>query len=117
MSQGDNLIGEFNSVVDCGAHTLAGSRATRAPEKAKKGGIVQLRFCTTCDGVSWGQITRADLAWADFMTENELLSGIYPWGADPGTAKDSKMDSYAAWITESLAQRHGTGCDRRSACD
>ncbi len=90
MSEGDALIGEFSSVVDCGARTLAGSRTIRASEKAENGGIVQLRFCTTCDGVSWGQITRADRAWADFMTENELLSGIYLWGADPGTAKDSK---------------------------
>ena len=117
MSEGDDLIDEFNSEVDCDAHTLAGSRTIRASEKAEKGSIVQLRFCVTCDGVSWCQITRADQAWADFMTENELLSGIYLWGADPSTAKGSKMDSYAAWITESLAQRHGTGCDRRSARD
>ena len=117
MSEGDDLVEEFNSVVDCGAHTPAGSRTIRASERAEKGGIVQPRFCMTCDGVSWGQITRPEQAGADFMTKNELLSGIYLRGADPGTAKDSKMDSYAAWITWSPAQRHCTGCDRRSARD
>ena len=90
MSEGDDLICKFNSAVACGAHTLAGSLTIRSSEKAEKGGIVQLRSCTTCDGVSWGQTTRADQAWADFMTENKLLSGFYPWDADPSTAKDSK---------------------------
>ena len=118
MSEGDDVIDEFNSEVNCDAHTLAGSRTIRASERAEKGSVVQLRFCITCDGISWCQITRADQAWADFMTENELLSGIYLWDADPGTAKDKKKtDSYAAWITESLAQRHGIGCDRWSARD
>ena len=51
-------------------------------------------------GFKWG-----DQAWADFMTENELPGGVYRWGAGPGTAKDSKMDFYAVWITESLEQR------------
>ncbi len=45
------------------------------------------------------------------MTENELPGGIYRWGAGPGTAKDSKMDFYAVWITESLEQR-GTALDK-----
>jgi hypothetical protein len=50
--------------------------------------------------VSWGQIAKADEAWADFMTENELPGGVYRWVAGPGTAKDSKMDFYAVWITD-----------------
>ena len=111
MSETGDLIDEFNSVVDCGAHTLAGSRTIRAYEKVGEAGIVQLRSCTANEGVSWGQIAKADQAWADFMTENELPGGIYRWGAGPGTAKDSKMDFYAVWITESLEQR-GTAMDK-----
>ena len=105
MSEGGDLMDEFNSVVDCGAHALAASRAVRAYEKAGEAGIVQLRSCTANEGVSWGQIAKADQAWADFMTENELPGGVYRWGAGPGTAKDAKMDFYAVWITESLEQR------------
>jgi len=111
MSEGGDLIGEFNSVVDCAAHTLSGSRTVRPYEKAGEAGIVQLRSCTAKEGVSWGQIGKADEAWAAFMTENELPGGVYRWGAGPGTAKDSKMDFYAVWITESLEQR-GAGLDK-----
>ena len=105
MSEGGDLIDEFNSVVDCGAHTLSASRAVRAYEKEGEAGIVQLRSCTANEGVSWGQIAKADQVWADFMTENNLPGGIYRWGAGPGTAKDSKMDFYTVWITDSLEQR------------
>jgi hypothetical protein len=105
MSEDGDLNDEFNSVVDCGAHTLAASRAVRAYEKAGEAGIVQLRSCTANEGVSWGQIAKADEAWADFMTENELPGGVERWVAGPGTAKDSKMDFYTVWITESLEQR------------
>ena len=40
MSEGGHLINEFNSVVDCGAHTLPGSRTILAYEKAGEVGIV-----------------------------------------------------------------------------
>ena len=77
-----------------------------------------IRFALkTCGGISLGQITRGDQAWADFMTENEFPGGIYRWGAGPGWAKDPKTDSDAAWITEVLEQRKGTGCNRGSARD
>ena len=105
MTEGGDLIDEFSSVVDCAAHTLAASRTVRAYEKEGEGGIVQLRSCTANEGVSWGQIAKADEAWANFMTENALPGGLYRWGAGPGTAKDSKMDFYSVWITESLEQR------------
>ena len=88
MSEGGDLNDEFNSIVDCGAHTLSASRTVRAYEKEGEAGIVQLRSCTANEGVSWGQIAKADQVWADFMTENNLPGGIYRWGAGPGTAKD-----------------------------
>ena len=111
MAEGGDLNDEFNSVVKCGAHTMAGSREIRAYENAGGAGIVQLSACTVKEGVSWAQVAQADRAWAEFMTENELPGGIYRWGAGPGTARESKMDFYAVWITESLAQR-GAAIDK-----
>jgi len=111
MAEGGDLNDEFNSVIQCGAHTMAGSREIRAYENAGEAGIVQLSACTVKEGVSWAQVASADQAWADFMTENELPGGIYRWGAGPGTARESKMDFYAVWITESLAQR-GAAIDK-----
>lgn len=111
MTEDGDLIEDFDSVMKCGAHTLAGSQTIRAYEKAGEAGVVQLRACTVNDGVSWGQVAKADQAWADFVTENELPGGIYRWNAGPGTARDSKMDFYAVWITESLAQR-GAALDK-----
>lgn len=103
--------------MECGARTLTGSRTIRASKAAAEAGIVQLRSCTAYDGVSWGQITRAYQPRTDFMTENDLPDGTYYWSAGPGAAKDPKIDFYAIWITESLQQRQGTGCDRGSTRD
>lgn len=111
LSEGGDLIAEFDSVVKCGAHTLGGSRTVKAYENAGEAGIVQLSACTRNDGVSWAQVAKADKAWADYMTEHDLPGGSYRWGAGPGTAKESKMDFYSVWITESLEQ-HGSAWDK-----
>ena len=111
LSEGGDLIAEFDSVVKCGAHTLGGSRMVKAYENAGEAGIVQLSACTRNDGVSWAQVAKADKAWADYMTEHDLPGGSYRWGAGPGTAKESKMDFYSVWITESLEQ-HGSAWDK-----
>ena len=111
MNEGGDLMGDFNDVVQCGAHTLGSSRAVRAYEKAGEAGVVQLSACSVNKGVSWAQVAAADKAFADYLTEHELPGGVYRWGAGPGTPKDSGIDFYSVWITESLEQR-GAALDK-----
>ena len=59
LSEGGDLIAEFDSVVKCGAHTLGGSCMVKAYENAGEAGIVQLSACTRNDGVSWAQVAKA----------------------------------------------------------
>ena len=109
-SEGGSLIAEFNKVVNCGAHTLGGSRTVRPYENEGQGGVVQISACKVNEGVSWSQVGKADQAWADFMTEHGIPGGLYRWGAGPGTPKDSGIDFYSVWITESMEQ-HGAAWD------
>ena len=80
LTEGGEHAAAFADVLDCMAHIGMSSALYKAPaDGTPEGMVISMMNCDMNEGTRYSDVRSAELAWAEYMTEQGSQAGTFHW--------------------------------------